>query len=164
MSTRSFLFNLAILFLVFSCNGDDQFVRSTDYALDIDLDSRNAFIVVTNQDQEVLYSTYGENLNETIEFEVGEEDIIDFTYGYERGSDFRIFTYRNISPEFTIQDENKPVENAAIELRANRTLEINGLIGEVINNPLRETTIENDRVLLSGFTSDKSKIFTVYDR
>lgn len=163
IQSPSFLVLFIAISVFLSCTNDELEADNTNFEIDVDLNSAD-FVVITNQNNEILFSEEEPNLSTPISFENVSGDIIDVTYGVRRTNDFRIYTYRNVSSDFKINPFFKTDSpSTSSEIWADRTLEIVGLNGEIINNPLRNTVLVDGKYLLSGNTTDLASIYTVFD-
>ena len=149
--------------IILSCKNDDDSEGLTNYSFDVIL-GLSEFIIVTNQNKEELYnSTSVTSQLTSIQFDADPEDTIDVTYG--RSNFLEIYTYRNVSQDFSIGFERSLFDSVKDRTGpfGNQIFEITGLEGHIVTNPLSGVFIEEDKTIIRGIGYLGNYSFSVYD-
>lgn len=170
--TQTFLLCL-ITFFHLSCNEDETpSVSNTQlFTIETDLGFNNytGFILVTDQDGNILYESVDEEWDETIELETNPNDIIDLTWGSESETSFRIQTLRDIQSGFHLGPVYRSCDDAFetgthyplqnVELRLEGLTQYSELIIPFANKEIEQ---ESDAIIISGVLTNQNDIlFTV---
>jgi len=158
---------LLVIFVMvcFGCNDDDAAIHQSVFISYANHSTEpGSFILITNQDGEVLGSKTGLSKSENIDIDRAENDIIDFTIGRLLGSNqggISLVTYRNLSEDF-VYDIGTSCYKVELE-RADRKLTIQNFDGELLNSPLNEINIAGNNLELSGTTINRDIAITFRD-
>ncbi|MEM9821459.1 MAG: hypothetical protein AAF985_10320 [Bacteroidota bacterium] len=127
-------FCIPCLLLMMACK-KDKLPTSIDFVVHNALGGGGPlFVLISNQDGEILYDSLGEFINNTISFKAELTDQIDATYGFvdQASETFRITTYRDIKSGFDYKNfldrPCQPKINLESEQNSWRYLTIDGLI------------------------------------
>jgi hypothetical protein len=156
----------AILFMIiFSCKDDDQVQNTASKIEVITGGSPNSFVMLSDQDGEVLFSKVDLNGNESITVDVDPTQEIDFTYGVLTGGQiqkFYIETYRNVALDFNYDATFLCREYVGINTDR-RILTIENYDGEIIYSPFQDTLRSGKDMIFSGNTVNKDIVVTIFD-
>jgi len=176
-NTATILTSILVIFLMLSCQ-DDSLDESTErFILNSQLTTSSelgAFIFVTNQDGEVLFSETGLDLEKSIELNIPIGDKIDLTYGVDHLHNPQIKTFRDIASGFTFPKHFFSCSSSNFAQFSNSTfqksitVEITGMSSyeeiylpfDQLISPVFDT--EKNTTTFKGFSfSDESVLITV---
>ena len=166
MSRYRFLIVVFLALSIYTCKDEEEIVSQTvSLSYTNHSSEENSFILITNQDGEVLTQKLGLGSTETIQYEKDTNDEVDFTFGRLLGPDaegFNLTTYRNISKDFTYD-----VPPSCLELEIipkTRKLSLQNLAGEILYSPFRDSNEIGNTIELSGITIKEKLVITIRDQ
>jgi len=151
--------------IIFSCKDDDQVQNTASKIEVITGGSPNSFVMLSDQDGEVLFSKVDLNGNESITVDVDPTQEIDFTYGVLTGGQiqkFYIETYRNVALDFNYDATFLCREYVGTNTDR-RILTIENYNGEIIYSPFQDTLRSGKDMIFSGNTVNKDIVVTILD-
>jgi len=166
MQKLQFILIFILVTISFSCKDDDQAQRVNTEIVVNTTSSPNSFIILSNQDGEVLFSKVGLNGSEFIDLGINPEEEVDFTYGLLLGSQSKSFfieTYRNISIDFEYDITYSCREYVGTNVDQ-RILTIEDFAGEIIYSPFQDTLRTGSEMVFSGITISKDIAITILDK